>query len=258
MTDLSWLSGDETTSAFSSLLETPLDSHKIFTQTDRGWHLIDREGKMLPHPIWAVKPRVKSFLFFEGKIDGYSRIYTLLGEEIGGFYQSKLLALLHFWVVYVRGGNLYIARLEQEGLNFKVGVPLEIEAYGCLGHDEVIVMLDGVWRKMAYSTELRYIEDVPWLSNIVPAQIKPLMEKGFSYAFIRSNCEMLRCPCPVTMSDEVYAFNTANDKEKRVFQQLAKLSGLYSTADITQALGLSPTIMYVLEYYRQLKNVEDL
>lgn len=258
MTDLSWLSGDSATSAFTSLLDTQLDSHKIFEVREGKYHLVNRDGEVLPYPIWDAKPEVKSFLFFEGEVAGESRLYTLLGDEVIGFRGKRLVTLLHFWVVYAEGGKMFIARLEQEGLNFKVGKPLEIQAYGCLGHEEVIVKQTGAWRKFAYATELVYIQDVPWLANMVPAQIQPLMEKGFSYEFIRSNCEHLRIQCPILPQHQLAAFRTANIKEKKVFQQLSQLAGLYSTEDITNALGLSPTIMYVLEYYRKLKNVEDL
>lgn len=258
MASLDWLVGGTATNAFGSLMAESLDTHKIFSVSQDGYRLVDRDGNVLQQPVWKVKPSVQSYLFFVGNVDGQHHIYTLLGEEVTGCEGIEVVTILHFWVVYKFRGSLCLSKLIQEGTGFRLGDKILIGSYGYLGQDEVVLWHNDCWKQFMYTDSLKYIRTIDWLPNIAHEQVMPMMEKGFSYSFIKSNYDHLGKPCRFTPQDEAKAYAIANEKEKTIFKKLTELANLYTSSDITSALGLSPTIMYVLEYYRRLKDVAEL
>lgn len=257
MANMDWVMGNISTNAFN-MLSSDVNPHKIFLIDEEGYHLVGRTGLVVPGVVWKTKPELFSYLFFVHHSNNTSRIFTILGEEVRGCEGIQVLAILHFWIVYTQAGKICISKLAQVGTGFELGPIYMIEDYGCLGHDELILKHQGIWKQFLYTNNLNFIRVVPWLPNVIPEQIDPMMEKGFSYSFIKDNCTNLGIPCNITKSSEVAAYTRANAKEKTIFKQMSQLAGTYSASDLISALGLSPMIMYVLEYYQKLKDITEL
>ena len=221
-------------------------------------HLVDKRGKVVEGVQWDTPPKILSGAFIIGKSHGKMLLYTVLGEPVKNAEFDDVLVILNFWIVYIKHGVKYIARLEPNGMEFSLFSEMRIDDYGFLGCGGCAVNIDGEWIIFKHGAKSVTEDIIPSDVKLQNTHLDALVKQGFTVRYLQYLASVQSVHIDTANLDDVKLFARSNEELLDVLLRVTTVVGEYSPDEVGSMLGLNGYIITALKLYYRLKDLAAL